>query len=430
MKKLPLFGTLLLFVSLFLQINAFAQEDIFTEIQTKKELMPPKQKETFDKMETSKMFADIKLVNVKSLHNALQKNKYVFSMPGVKDKITAIPRNIDFKSEKDYTIFAKIEPEGDLIFDYKDGIYAVYCSIGKDVYEIYHIEKDVYGLGKQTRDITKGKEHCGGSAKKEDTPPPKNPTKNKREAAILNQDPQCLANDKFRILVLYTNNAQNAVPNLAGLAQTCVSQFNAATSNSGISNVQAELVGPFLLSDFSEVSNAQTDVNNLASNSTAQDLRNIYKGDCVVLLTEKNYDNGYTSYPKSHSVNIDEAYGVVRAQYATYANNFVHIVSHVFGTQHQRCTVHAQLCEDGHPFAHAWLFNTGWWNVTTNTTIASGVQYNSILNFSNPNIGYQGQATGTNENNNARQISEQFNTVRAFRIGPGTLSVSLYGNYT
>ncbi len=379
-------------------------------------------------MENSKLFADIKLVTVKPLHIALQKNKYVFSLPDVKDKITAIPRHIDFKSEKNHTIFAKVEPEGDLIFDYKDGIYAVYCTVGKDIYEIYHVEKDVYAFGKQTRDITTGKEFCGGSIKKEDAPAPKNSTKNRREAAILDQN--CSTNDKFRILVLYTNNAQNTVPNLTGLAQTCVNQFNAATSNSGIGNVQAELVGPFLLPDFSEVSNAQTDVNNLASNLTAQSLRDLYKGDCVVLFTDKNYTGGYTSFPKSHNVNIDEAYGVVRAQYATYANNFVHIVSHVFGTQHQRCNLDPQLCEDGHPFAHAWRFNTGWWNVTTNTTIAASVQWNPILNFSNPNVGYNGQATGTNENNNARQISEQYNTVRAFRYGPSTLAVSLYGNYS
>ena len=410
----------LCFLPVFFVDSAYAQEskELFTEFKIEENDLSPKQKQSMEKADNKPGVNEKKFVKLTSLNQILKGNKYEFTLAGQAKTVKAVLKKAVYDTDKDYTFFCKLEPEGDLIYRSKDGQLGIYIDYGGYTYESYPIEKDIHLLIKHSKKQDEGNVSCGTVPAVVKTEPKKNG--NGRLAIVS----PCEDSDKLRVLVVYTQSAQNSNPNIPWLADLCIQQFNAACNNSNIGNVQAELVGPFFLPNYQQNSDIEIEVENVANNSEIQTLRQQYKGDLVVLLSNANY-MPYVTKTRNYDADPYNAYAVVKASIATNNYSFVHILSHLLSTRHAQCNVEpGALCDDNHPYSHSWRFNTGgfWSGTSTNTTVEHPVNYGSILlNFSNPNVYHMGQATGRSNNDNARRMSETFPFVKSYSIGPGFL---------
>ena len=411
--------------------RAIAQgsKELFMEVKIDEKDISEKQKQMMEKVNNKPGKNEKKFVKITPLENLIQGNKYEFSLFGNVDQVKALSRNTVYNTDKDYTIFCKLEPEGDLIYRYKEGQITIFADYEGFTYESYPVEKDLHILIKHSKKEDAGGVFCGGITTNVKEIP-------KRSNKRIGEATYCEDSDKLRVLVVFTQNAQNSVPNIWQLSDMCIQQFNAACNNSGIGNVQAELVGPYFLGSFTETTqNVFVDVNNLADNVEMQNLRNMHYGDVVVLLSNFNY-TPYLSGTRNYNADINNSYAVVKAPIANQNYAFVHTLSHLLSTRHSQCNVDpATLCDDNHPYSHSWKFSTyNWWSGTTfRNTLEHHVAYQDVfLNFSNPNISYMGQPTGTSINDNARRMSETFSTVKSYYTGPGNLKAYIFptsGNY-
>jgi hypothetical protein len=161
------------------------------------------------------------------------------------------------------------------------------------------------------------------------------------------------------------------------------------------------------------------DLNTLVSNPIAQNLRNQYQADLVVLFTDGWYSDGKTrGASKTVTLENNLTYAIVELWHATSKKTFAHEVGHLYGCRHDDTP--------GNP-AYAQGYNIKTLGITVDRTVMVGKSIsenqasNRLLNFSNPNIQVGGKATGTNNENNALRVSQSHSIVGAFRPNPSPL---------
>lgn len=234
-----------------------------------------------------------------------------------------------------------------------------------------------------------------------------------------------------RILVLFTQNAQNAVPNINQTAALAIQQTNDALINSAAFTefTTVTMAGPvFVNFNDNATGDMWQDVQTLAGRVDIQTLRNNNGADLVVLLTNGNY-GGVAGIVREIGPNNPFAYSIVQVGAATGSYTFAHEIGHLFGARHQQCNIfQAGGCDDTPGFAHGYGFQYGLFNQNKRSTVMHQLRsgYSRILHYANPNISYSSQSTGTaNGNNNARQLIEQAPVVSGFRPFIGQLSASV-----
>jgi hypothetical protein len=180
-------------------------------------------------------------------------------------------------------------------------------------------------------------------------------------------------------------------------------------------------VGVVLLDDFAEVANGRDAVRRLAEDGAAASLRDEHNADLVILFqtadlfiinsltNEVREIDGIAHINDVNSANgtpdINEAFSVIEADASSEI--FVHEVGHLLGCRH--------LKEDNpHQYANAYKFCSAPIVVNGQTVYCAGYtstimdgrgNANRLLRFSNPELSYMENATGTNEHNNAKMIS-------------------------
>jgi len=223
--------------------------------------------------------------------------------------------------------------------------------------------------------------------------------------------PEC-ENVKTKILVLYTPAVAAKETDIPGKAALAIDQINSINGNSGISHrVSLAGIEPF---SFVESGHAGNDLNNLKADPDAQDLREFYEAEIVVLLTDHKYTAlGST---KSQGGPKEDAYCLVTSIYATSdRRTFAHEVGHIFGGGH----------DDASGTARGRIFRTGTiipplFGKKRNTLMAQlyGGATTRIEHISNPSINFLGQPTGTSDRNNKAKITSMVNHVAAFYPDP------------
>jgi Metallo-peptidase family M12B Reprolysin-like/Secretion system C-terminal sorting domain len=225
------------------------------------------------------------------------------------------------------------------------------------------------------------------------------------------------------ILVLISTGAQTWINNnLDAFGQALFipimqASINTSFQNSGIPNKQVRV--RVASSNFSVSTNILNDRNDLIVNSSVSSLRNQYKADIVVGLTNQSYA-GYAGVAGTLSVNSDSAYALVEiSQAITGRWTFAHEFAHILGARHNRGTANGN--DNSSVCGHGFEFNDG--GVTRRTIMAlNPVGQQRILNFSNPNINFNGLPTGSNtvgaEADNARMIRNTGCIASAFRPSP------------
>lgn len=237
-------------------------------------------------------------------------------------------------------------------------------------------------------------------------------------------------NPVAKTLVLYTPAATATGLNLNNLVNTAVSQWQVSAVNSNLTPI-LEIVGIQPL-NFTESNgsvaetNILTDINALSNNLTAQQLRNNFEADLVILLTDGDYSDSFVEiYGIVRDIGPNEplAYGIVQAVSATSTYTFIHEIGHLFGAGHNDDP------RPGDPHGHNW--QTGFFPFFNNyKSIMSNLNPNAqrVPYFSNPTKTHEGQPTGIiDQKFNAKVINVNGSAVEAFRYSTPALWASILG---
>lgn len=337
--------------------------------------------------------------------------------------ITAVASHVEYESANEYEWIGKTDDDrGTVIVISKGGRVSAHISTPAGVYEIFPAPAGLHCL----QNIDSEKAWDVGCATSSSTSKPNNGRTMAAEPAVkqdgnTNAKMQpCQALVYPRVLVLYTPKALTLAGNLTNLTDhinLSISQFNSCIYNSGITSAAALVLAGIAPLNFVENENSlDNDKESLIINVTAQNLRNQYKADVVVLLTDGWYSDGDARGASgTQTLEVDRAYSIVELWHATARKTFAHEVGHLYGCRHDNTA--------GSP-SYAQGYNIKTLGFTSDRTIMVGKNIsenqaaNRLLHFSNPNIQAGGKATGTNDENNAQRISESHPIVGAFRPDP------------
>ncbi len=344
-----------------------------------------------------------------------------------------------------------------------------------DTYEIYPLGSNLHALVKHKptvgEDCTLGHNH-----KKEGNvlpPSESRDTLNLKENKLPDQiqltpnqaDVQriepCLPNADavVRILYYFTPNAVDALMggNIRAVAENTVNQMNNALAASGLTNRVALIdVLPFPVpftnaTGLNTNDNIDNDLFRMRTEPNVLNGRDALRADVVGFLTVGNFGNVAGTVtnsnpggdPLANYPNDNLSFFVSQVVNADQANGFTaaHEFGHLFRARHQRSsTFSTNSSDDSGNFEHGFSWRTRTtcatrflgvcfsWNFDRRASIMHNrgrrdnsndpnTEYVRSLFYSNPNVNQPGTSTptGTNNDNNARQINVQFSTVANFR---------------
>ncbi|MFN3378626.1 MAG: hypothetical protein ACK41O_04175, partial [Runella zeae] len=237
-------------------INLFAQKsaELFKEVIIDKDTLSDKELVSYRKSSNKLEKDDKLLVKLLPIENVFEDKKYKFTLPLTKKKAIVTPVRTEYTSKNEFTFFGKTEDMGDFIYTVKGEEKTIFINFENYIYKASLLEdsKDKYLFIRHNKQSDSTAIACGTIPSRVN----KAPKSNKR----LANEPPCEDSNKLRVLVLYTQNATNYISNMWAEASTGVNLFNAACWNSAIGQVQAELIGPYLLQNWSENNIISTEV--------------------------------------------------------------------------------------------------------------------------------------------------------------------------
>ena len=147
---------------------------------------------------------------------------------------------------------------------------------------------------------------------------------------------QC--HDPIRVLVLWTQNAEDTGLTPNDIINTAIGQFNSSIYRSNITSAAAlNLVGSQRV-NFTETNDIDIDWSNLAgigNNGIIRGLRDNANADLVILLTNSNY-GGITGTVGNFTLNQNSAFAIVKIGNAVDdTKTFAHEVGHLFDARHE-----------------------------------------------------------------------------------------------
>lgn len=196
------------------------------------------------------------------------------------------------------------------------------------------------------------------------------------------------------VLVLYDNSAASAVGDIEAFTASLIEQTNE-------SYVRSKIPQKLRLVHTQTVGFSFTSPGSLGSEPTAVKLRDQYGADLVSLIQGSLSGCGIG--------NISGPFTLVSRSCALSSKSFAHELGHNMGARHN-------LEEDGSAgYAHGWYNKAGNWRTIMSYPI-SGCSCPRINNFSNPDVMYNGVATGVADTrDNARKMRERAQPTSDFR---------------
>jgi len=317
-------------------------------------------------------------------------------------------KTVNYQDETEYSWYGELHGDGETTCEIGSILYVKdgkkthgQIEVGNDVYEFIDIGEGKHLFYKFTEKAFEGE--CGVS---DHTPVPKT------NDDISFRSP-CPGQNQISILVLFTPNADNAVPDIDAVAQLGMQQLSSALNNSAVSSadLNARLVDVLPL-NFIETGDIRDDIELLSINPAAQTLRQANEADLVVLLTDGPYGSVY-GIVADIGPSFNGAYSIVEVDRATSYKTYAHEVGHLFGGRHQN--------DPNGTIQHGYNFKRWFPGKRRGTILATlgsikGKPDRRILHYSNPDVEWKNRATGThhwNDNethfeNNGPTISEFF----------------------
>ena len=423
-KKNPLQWTarqicLIIFVFLFNQTTWGQTESIIIPSSVSQSQLNSSQLAKLNNLSASQLHDSFQLVQVQNLA-ASQVNAKVrlalSTLPCVDLIFTAT--KVDYISENDYYWSGFIDSDVDA--PCKGGSITLMAKNGEKfgsiIFDDYSYEFQDLGDGVQALSRFKtemiDENECGINS---NTPGYRVGSQPEENNPSVNRIIPCQANCEVRVLVLWTQAAQNIEANINNRIALAIAQTNQAYQNSqvGEASVRIVLAGSQMINFVETPNQIQPDVNALAARADVQALRNILQADLVVLLTNGNY-GGFYGVVQAIGPNFNGAYSITQTNAATGGRfTFAHEVGHLFGARHD--------IDPTGTIEHGYTFNTGVIFTKHRYTLLATMPARKTreLNYSNPDVKIKNKATGTaNHNNNAQQHRNTGCTVANFFANP------------
>ncbi len=401
--------------------SLMAQDRLFVPFAGKQQALNAEQLRKFHTFEQQETSGRIELVRIDDLLPAFRRGKLVINLPGRDEEFIAEQADEEYHppdtylwrgrllSGKGSVVLVQSPGEVTGVIDLEGGQWYKIEPLGDGLHALITVDMSRFPMG-------------------DDTPPDADEDDGERQ----DKSPQPAlqktgsSNVTIEVLVLYTDDAYGAVGNIFNTAITAVNQARTAYQNSGISQLNIDRIRTMSLINFQETSDHESTVNSLASNSEANNLRNTWSADVVVLLTDGDYP-GALGRARAIGPSNSYAYAIVEAEHATGRFTFAHEIGHLQGAHHQQCSIHDRACDDASGSAHGYGWAIGGGDYNWTIMHALGRPGNRIQRFSNPSVSYNGIATGTSNNNVAQKLRNTASTMANFRTPPPLSSVSISG---
>lgn len=235
------------------------------------------------------------------------------------------------------------------------------------------------------------------------------------------------------VLAVYTSDAADG-RNIDGIINTAIQESNDAYNSSNAYSVSLNLAHSQQIG-FNTSQDIGDDKDRLLGNTEVQSLRDQFDADVVVLLTDAGYTDplGRRVFGLADEIRAEaeDVYAVVEVGAATGGRfTFPHEVGHLQGGQHHpndnTCSEGDPRCDpEGHIFSDAYghRFNDrNWWcgwlctgDYATIMAYPTG-DHSRVKHFSNPNVSYDDQSTGTSSRYNADALETTYSTIKDFRV--------------
>jgi len=220
----------------------------------------------------------------------------------------------------------------------------------------------------------------------------------------------CPEQNLISVLFFYTTEAltSGGFDKIEQDAELGIAGLRVSTINSRLNqdDVDFQLVGLVHHTNFQETAFMREDVQILAVDQFANQQRDLYEADVVVLITQGgNYDEDLAGTTRAVSHNKEDAFCIVKliSQENEHRRVIEHEILHTLNGAHDD-KFPESIFNRGHVFkAGDWPFRMNRFTLMTNMTSKRRTR---IHYFSNPSVQYQGSATGTSRNNLTRYIRD------------------------
>ena len=376
------------------------------------------------KLTDNKRVKKLHYVTMKAIHKAQQNGKLRFRIPGLKETIVAQASDIQTEDLANYTWHGEFEEaEGTMSFVSIKGVLRGHIGYNDKVYEIHSLEgSEVYGIAEM--DFSEDNSLCPAPEMKEGY---------LDEAAVESSAPEngrviaCNTN-VTRVLAFTTAAARTRDPNINQTIRLAFDQFNYARTQSFINSAQSQLVltGIENFNLVEDPLDLDGDLDELRRGMGPR--RDANDADLVVLFTAGDYNDGGGFIAGSAGAlgpNPTWPLAIVEILFATADLTFTHEVGHLFGCEHQQCSLFNRnpgsffpSCSDEAGYDHGfWYtkkprFQPRFYFTTLMHQQRGG--WTRQLRFSNPDVGHNGAAIGGAQNDNAREISRTANAIATF----------------
>lgn len=343
MKNLLLKAAAVTFAFATSALHCYAQ-NLFTPTSDADAGLSSKQLEKLANLRQNPVYKSIQMVQVGDIPT-LETNGFLnVNIPNLPTYTASAfhishPQNLDgdFKWEGAFYLTGNyngkdtVEGDGNITLYRKDSEVFGFMRppYSSDVYELVSFAPGKNAIIKYSSDALNAAGDCGNDTQEPDTP-----------AQKVSSAP-C---GYIRVLILYTDAAANAVPNIYNTAQIAMADLDGATWNStaGIDQPKFQLVGVTSLNGgFAEASKAKTTLDIFRNTAFVQAMRDAYAADLVVFLTDGNFHDEnnptYEIWGQSVPGPSVEAYSLVEADKCNTEYTFSHEIGHLLGAHHNLC---------------------------------------------------------------------------------------------
>jgi len=389
------------------KVTTSVNQTLSTEMQNK-----------LNKLKSEKYHKELNLVKIGDFKKSLRNETLTIDIPGAQGaRIEARTKYFDFTLDSEFLWYGEFK-NGDVILISKEGRTFGQVRIKNRVFKIEYLENDIAAVIQHDMDMLNQMD-CATSEDSKKEPSKLSSRVNQENQAYSTQS---LTQPVVRVLVLFTPAAQNTGQNINDVVDLALGQFVSAEVNSQVT-INLQLAGIQSL-DFTETGVIDDDKVSLRNNITAQQLRNDFEADIVLLLTNGNYP-GVSGAVVQVGPSEPNAYGIVEIAHATSTLTFAHEAAHLFGCRHQI----ANDTTPGDAHGHGW--ETGIWPFQSKFGTIMFIRNKAgtkVTHFSNPGINYDGQPTGiTGESFNAKTLNFNGWVLQDFRFSTPDLVVDIQG---
>ncbi len=408
-----------------------AQNSLFTELKATEYLLSEKGEKHLRSYSERPGVANISLVSINT--EMLRDTRVFIEINGQSSFATRIKENK--RSNDNFAWLGKLEDDAGIYFTVAEQQVISKFRLKNTTYSLMPLEKDIHMLIEVDHaDLYKSQDFCGLNDKA--NPNYKDIEDKKHDHSRDNDEHNNRShtdnNCVYRILIVYTQAAADALaPDLSLFAQGLVDEVNLAYTLSEI-NLEAELARTLVVNHtesnaFVDWPPSQNDgLEDLITFRNdgdgildeVHDFRERYRSDVQFLIRDNEW-TGASGVAYWFDTNAEDAFAVSHDNALTLsAFIFSHEIGHLQGGYHQNHDFASPIYAKGHQMvAGAGSIKTIMGSRTAQDGIAQVCPNGCrIHRFSNFGLLYDGIATGTATNDNARRFFETANRTRNYRV--------------